>query len=413
MISKKMTDMISGGSMIRAMFEEGKKLAAIHGPENVCDFSLGNPNLPPPPAVKKAIVSILDENEETYVHGYMNNSGYESVRTAIANSINVKYGTRFTERNIVMSVGAAGGLNVIMKSILDPGDEVLVFAPFFGEYKSYASNYDASLVVVPPYAPSFQPNLVEFEKLLSSKTKAVIINTPNNPTGVVYSEDTIIELTNVLKKKQAEFGTEIYLISDEPYRELVYDSEIKVPYITKYYNSTLVGYSYSKSLSLPGERIGYIVIPSEAADFKNLISAANIATRVLGFVNAPSINQLLVAKCLEEKANIDFYKRNRDVLVDGLTKIGYNCAKPQGAFYLWLKAPMDDDLTFCEIAKRHLLLLVPGSAFGCPGYVRIVYCVAHETILKSLPKFAVLYQEIHDEQNGRGLIAPKNCSGCM
>lgn len=399
MISKKMSDMISGSSMIRAMFEEGKKLAAVHGTENVCDFSLGNPNLPPPPAVRKAFISVLDENEETFVHGYMNNSGYESVRTAIANSINTKFGTDFTEKNIVMSVGAAGGLNVIMKSIINPGDEVLVFAPFFGEYKNYASNFDASLVIVPPNAPSFQPNLIEFEKLLNPKTKAVIVNTPNNPTGVVYSEETIIGLTNILKKKQAEFGTEIYLISDEPYRELVYDSETKVPYITKYYDSTLVGYSYSKSLSLPGERIGYIVIPGEAADFENLVAAANIATRILGYVNAPSINQLMVAKCLEEKADISFYKKNRDVLVEGLSKIGFDCAKPQGAFYLWLKAPIDDDKVFCEMAKRQLLLLVPGSAFGCPGYVRIVYCVAHESIVKSLPKFEALYHEIHDDRN--------------
>jgi aspartate aminotransferase len=399
MISKKMSEMISGSSMIRAMFEEGKKLAAIHGPENVCDFSLGNPNLPPPPAVRKAIISVLDENEETFVHGYMNNSGYESVRAAVADSINAKFETDFTEKNIVMSVGAAGGLNVILKSIINPGDEVLVFAPFFGEYKNYASNFDAALVVVPPNAPSFQPNLVEFEKLLSPRTKAVIVNTPNNPTGVVYSEETIIELTNILRKKQAEFGTEIYLVSDEPYRELVYDSETTVPYITKYYDSTLVGCSYSKSLSLPGERIGYIVIPDKAADFENLIAAANIATRILGYVNAPSINQLMVAKCLEEKADISFYKKNRDVLVEGLSKIGFDCAKPQGAFYLWLKAPIDDDKAFCEMAKKHLLLLVPGSAFGCPGYIRIVYCVAHETILKSLPKFEALYHEIRDDRN--------------
>ena len=399
MISKKMSEMISGSSMIRAMFEEGKKLAAVHGVENVCDFSLGNPNLPPPPAVKKAIICVLEENEETFVHGYMNNSGFESVRTAIANSINAKFGTDFTEKNIVMSVGAAGGLNVILKSIINPGEEVLVFAPYFGEYKNYASNFDASIVVVPPNPPSFQPNLIEFEKLLSPKTKAVIVNTPNNPTGVVYSEETIIELTDILKKKQVEFGTEIYLVSDEPYRELVYDSETKVPYITKYYDNTLVGYSYSKSLSLPGERIGYIVIPNEAADFENLVAAANIATRILGYVNAPSINQLMVAKCLEEKADISFYKKNRNVLVEGLSKIGFDCAKPQGAFYLWIKAPINDDKEFCAMAKKHLLLLVPGSAFGCPGYVRIVYCVAHETILKSLPKFEALYHEIHDDRN--------------
>lgn len=399
MISEKMSEMINGSSMIRAMFEEGKKLAAVYGPENVCDFSLGNPNLPPPPAVRKAFHSVLNENEETFVHGYMNNSGYESVRAAIADSINSKFGTGFTEKNIVMSVGAAGGLNVILKSIINPGDEILVFAPFFGEYKSYASNFDALLTVVPPNAPFFQPDLMEFEKLLSPRTKAVIINTPNNPTGVVYSEETIIGLANILGKKQAEFGTEIYLVSDEPYRELVYDSETKVPYLTKYYDNTLVGYSYSKSLSLPGERIGYIVIPNEAADFENLVAAANIATRILGYVNAPSINQLMVAKCLEEKADIGFYKNNRDVLVEGLSKIGFDCTMPQGAFYLWLKAPIDDDKAFCEMAKKHLLLLVPGTAFGCPGYVRIVYCVAHDTILKALPKFEALYHEINDDRN--------------
>ncbi|MBE6059602.1 MAG: pyridoxal phosphate-dependent aminotransferase [Clostridium sulfidigenes] len=393
MISKKMVDYVNGSSLIRAMFEEGKRLASIYGAENVYDFSLGNPNLEPPSTVKEAIVDILNNEPNTMVHGYMSNSGYEDVRETIANSINKKFDTSFTEKNIVMTVGAAGGLNVIFKTLLNPEDEVVVFAPYFGEYRSYAANYDGKLVVVSPNTTDFQPNLDEFKSKITDKTKAVIINSPNNPTGVVYSEETIIKLTNILKEKQKELGTDIYLISDEPYRELVYDN-IQVPYLTKYYDNTIVGYSYSKSLSLPGERIGYLVIPNEVSDFENVVSAANVATRILGYVNAPSLFQRVIARCLDDKVNIDFYNKNRELLYSELTSYGYNCIKPEGAFYLFVKSPIENDIEFCNMAKKYNILIVPGTSFACPGYIRIAYCVAYSTIENALPGFKSLIESI-------------------
>lgn len=393
MISKKMVDYVNGSSLIRAMFEEGKRLASIYGAENVYDFSLGNPNLEPPSTVKEAIIDILNNEPNTMVHGYMSNSGYEDVRETIANSINKKFDTSFAEKNIVMTVGAAGGLNVIFKTLLNPEDEVVVFAPYFGEYRSYAANYDGKLVVVSPNTTDFQPNLDEFKSKITDKTKAVIINSPNNPTGVVYSEETIIKLTNILKEKQKELGTDIYLISDEPYRELVYDN-IQVPYLTKYYGNTIVGYSYSKSLSLPGERIGYLVIPNEVSDFENVVSAANVATRILGYVNAPSLFQRVIARCLDDKVNIDFYNKNRELLYSELTSYGYNCIKPEGAFYLFVKSPIENDIEFCNMAKKYNILIVPGTSFACPGYIRIAYCVAYSTIENALPGFKSLIESI-------------------
>lgn len=393
MISEKMVGYVKGSSLIRAMFEEGKRLASIYGSENVYDFSLGNPNLEPPSTVKEAIVDILNNEPNTMVHGYMSNSGYEDVRETIANSINKKFDTNFSEKNIVMTVGAAGGLNVIFKTLLNPEDEVIVFAPYFGEYRSYAANYDGKLVVVAPNTTDFQPNLDEFKSKITDKTKAVIINSPNNPTGVVYSEETIIRLTNILKEKQKELGTDIYLISDEPYRELVYDN-IEVPYLTKYYDNTVVGYSYSKSLSLPGERIGYLVIPNEVSDFENVVSAANVATRILGYVNAPSLFQRVIARCLDDKVNIDFYNKNRELLYSELTSYGYECIKPEGAFYLFVKSPIDNDIEFCNMAKKYNILIVPGTSFACPGYIRIAYCVAYTTIENALPGFKSLIESI-------------------
>ena len=393
MISEKMKKMVEGSSAIRAMFEEGNKLAKIYGKENVFDFSLGNPNVPAPGSVKKAINHILDTEDTLVLHGYTNsNSGYEDVREAVALSLNEKFQTNFNADNIIMTVGAAGGLNVILKTLVNPGDEVITFAPYFGEYRSYCSNYDAVLVEVSPDPPLFQPNLLEFEEKISCKTKAVIINTPNNPTGVVYSEDVIKKMAAILEKKQKEYGTDIYIISDEPYRELAYDG-VKVPYLTKYYDNTVVAYSYSKSLSLPGERIGYLVIPCEAADSKDIIGAANVATRILGFVNAPTLQQKLVKECLSEKTDISYYDRNRETLYKGLLDIGFSCIKPEGAFYLFVKSPIEDEKKFCAIAKKYNILIVPGSSFGCPGYVRLAYCVSYDTIKNSLPKFKELMSE--------------------
>lgn len=391
MIADKMKNMVANSSAIRAMFEEGNRLAKIYGKENVYDFSLGNPNVPAPEAVKQAVVEALEE-DPVVLHGYTSNSGYEDVRAAIAASINERFETKFEGKNIIMTVGAAGGLNVILKTLLNPGDEVITFAPYFGEYRSYVSNYDGVLVEVSPNTVDFQPKLDEFEQKITPKTKAVIVNTPNNPTGVVYSEATIQKLAAIMEAKQKEYGTEIYLISDEPYRELVYDG-VEVPYLTKYYDNTIVGYSYSKSLSLPGERIGYLVIPEEVADSSDVLAAASVATRILGFVNAPTLQQKVVAKCLNEKTDISYYNRNRETLYNGLLECGFECIKPEGAFYLFVKAPIANEKEFCETAKKYNLLLVPGSSFGCTGYVRLAYCVAYETIVNSLPKFKELAKE--------------------
>ena len=383
--------MVENSSAIRAMFEEGKRLAAIYGAENIYDFSLGNPNLPAPQEVEKAIRGILEEEDSILIHGYMNNSGYDDVRCEIAESINQKFDTGFTEDNIIMTVGAAGGLNVILKTLLNPQDEVLVFAPYFGEYRSYVANYDGRLVVVTPNTKTFQPNLEEMEKKITARTKAVIVNSPNNPTGVVYTEDTIQKMADILNKKQKEYQTNIYLISDEPYRELVYDG-IKVPYLTKYYENTIVGYSFSKSLSLPGERIGYLVIPKEAADSELIIKAANVATRILGFVNAPSLMQRVAARCIHAKCKVEAYNKNRELLYTSLTSMGYECVKPEGAFYLFMKTPTEET-EFCEAAKQHNILVVGGTSFDCPGYVRIAYCVGYDTIVKALPGFQALAEE--------------------
>ena len=393
MIAEKMQNMVKNSSAIRAMFEEGNRLAKIYGAENVFDFSLGNPNVPAPQAVKEAIIDILNEEDPVALHGYTNsNAGYEDVRQAVAESLNARFDTAFAAKNIVMTVGAAGGLNVALKILLNPGDEVIVFAPYFGEYRSYTANFDGVLVAISPNTEDFQPKLDEFEEKITSKTKAVIVNTPNNPTGVVYSEETIQKMAAIMEAKQKEFGTDIYLISDEPYRELAYDG-VEVPYLTKYYANTIVGYSFSKSLSLPGERIGYLVIPDEASDSSDLISAASVATRILGFVNAPTLQQKMVVRCLNEQTDISYYDRNRETLYNGLKECGFTCIKPEGAFYLFVKSPIENEKEFCEAAKKYNILIVPGTSFGCPGYVRMAYCVAYETIVNSLPKFKELAKE--------------------
>ena len=393
MIAEKMKSMVANSSAIRAMFEEGNRLAGIYGRENVFDFSLGNPNVPAPQEVKDAILEILNEEDPVVLHGYTNsNAGYAEVRQAVADSLNERFDTKFEGKNIVMTVGAAGGLNVALKILLNPGDEVITFAPYFGEYRSYTANFDGVLVAISPDTETFQPKLDEFEAKITEKTKAVIVNTPNNPTGVVYSEETIQKMASILEAKQKEFGTDIYLISDEPYRELAYDG-VEVPYLTKYYANTIIGYSFSKSLSLPGERIGYLVIPDEASDSEDLLSAASVATRILGFVNAPTLQQKMVAKCLNAKTDISYYDRNRETLYNGLLECGFDCIKPEGAFYLFVKSPIEDEKAFCAAAKKYNILIVPGSSFGCPGFVRMAYCVAYETIVNALPKFKELAKE--------------------
>ena len=394
MISGKMKPLVENNSVIRVMFEEGKRLAAIYGAENVYDFSLGNPNVPAPPEVEQAILDTLREEESTFVHGYMSNAGYEDVRETIAQSLNSRFGTRFSQKNILMTVGAASGLNVILKTILNPGDEVIVFAPYFVEYGNYVRNYDGQLTVISPNTADFQPNLEEFAEKITGRTKAVIINTPNNPTGVVYSHETLTRLAEIMRQKTKELGTEMVLISDEPYRELAYDG-VEVPYVTKYYADTVVCYSYSKSLSLPGERIGYLVIPDEFTDSEAVFTAATIANRVLGCVNAPSLMQRVIKRCIEADArvNLEAYDKNRNLLYQGLKKLGFSCIKPEGAFYLFVQAPEPDEKAFCARAQKHNLLLVPGSSFACPGYVRIAYCVSEDQITRAMSAFEALAQE--------------------
>lgn len=389
MVSDKMKELLKGSSVIRAMFEDGKKMAKEFGKKNVYDFSLGNPSAKPPEKLKSAIKNIVDETNPSYLHGYMNNSGYEEVREKIAVSLNKRFETKFSFRNIIMTVGAAGGLNVAFKTILNPGDEVLTFSPYFGEYRNYVENYSGVLVPLKPNPEgNFKPDIEKLKNAITTRTKALIVNTPNNPTGVVYSEEDIKNIAKVLKEKSREIGHSILLVSDEPYRELVYD-EVQVPYLTKYYDNTIVCYSYSKSLSLPGERIGYLVIPDEIEDFEDMAASANTATRILGFVNAPSLMQLAIAECLEESVDISIYGNNRNKLMEILDKLGFSYIKPEGAFYLFMKTPEDDKI-FAEKAKKERLLLVPGSAFDCSDYVRISYCVTPDVIDNSYSSFEKL-----------------------
>lgn len=392
MISEKMKPYLKNNSAIRAMFEEGKRLATLYGAENVYDFSLGNPNVPAPAQMKDAIIDILENEDPVVVHGYMSNAGFPEVRKAIADNLNERFGTSFNENNLIMTVGAGSGLNVCLKTVLNPGEEVIVFAPYFLEYGSYIRNYDGVLVAVTPDTEHFQLNLEDFEQKLSPNTKAVIINNPHNPTGVVFSEETIEKLAAILKAKEQEYGHAIYLISDEPYRELAFDGAF-VPFITKYYDNTMVVYSYSKSLSLPGERIGYVVIPDEVEDSADTIAAATIANRISGCVNAPSLIQLAVARCVDAEVDLGYYDRNRKTLYEGLTALGFTCVKPEGAFYLWMKSPVEDEKEFVDAAKKYNILVVPGSSFACPGYVRLAYCVSYEKIVNALPAFEKLAKE--------------------
>lgn len=383
-----MKGFVAGSSAIRAMFEEGKKMAEVYGADHVYDFSLGNPNVPAPKALEDAICDIVTNEDPVMVHGYMNNSGYEDVRQAIADHLNAKFHTDFGVRNILMTVGAAGGLNVIFKTLLNPGDEVVTISPYFGEYRSYVGNFDGVLVESPADPEDFYPNFTDLMQRIGPKTRAVIINSPNNPTGVVYPESVIVELAQLLSSKEREYGAPIYLISDEPYRDIVYDG-MDVPWVTGYYADAIVGSSFSKSLSLPGERIGYLVLPDALDGADDIIAAANCANRILGFVNAPSLMQRAVARCLDETADVAFYEKNRDELYLVLISDGYTCVHPDGAFYLWVKSPVEDEREFVDKLKNEeQILTVQGRSFGCPGWVRIAYCVAYETIVNALPGFA-------------------------
>ena len=392
MISARMEKMAAGGSAIRAMFEEGKRLAKEFGPENVFDFSIGNPYFAPPEAVKNAVVDIITNEDPMYVHGYPANAGYPEVRKAVADSLNERFGTDYTENNIIMTVGAAGGLCVTMTTLLNPGDEVICISPYFFEYNNYITTPGGVVVVVPASeAEGFVPDVEAIAKAVTPKTKAIILNNPNNPTGIVYPAELLKKLSDMLVEKGREYGTTIYVVSDEPYRELAYDG-VDVPWMPNCMENVIVGYSWSKSLSLPGERIGYLVIPGDIADGQLIFDAAVVANRMLGFVNAPSLMQLTVARCLNESTAIDKYDANRKALYNGLHSLGFECAYPAGAFYLWVKTPIDE-AAFVKKAKALNLLLVPGSNFGTPGYVRLAYCVSGAMIERSMAAFAKLAEQ--------------------
>ncbi len=396
MLNEQMYEYGSKSSVIRELFAYGLERRKIVGEDKVYDFSIGNPSIPAPAEVKEALLELLEEPAEA-LHGYSPAAGDPEVRKTLADSVNRKFGTRYTADNFYMTVGAAASLSIIVKALTRPGDEYITFAPFFPEYAVWVETAGAKLVVTPADTADFQIDFEAFEKLLSPKTKGIILNSPNNPSGVVYSEETIQRLSELLTKKQKEYGTSIYLITDEPYREIVYDG-MEVPFVPNYYKNTLVCYSYSKSLSLPGERIGYIIVPDEADDGKKVMAAVAGAGRALGYVCAPVLFQKAIACCVDVPCDVSAYKKNRDLLYHGLTDLGYECVRPQGAFYLFVKSPEPDAKAFSERAKKYDVLVVPGDSFGCTGYVRVSYCVSEQTIKDALPVFAEIMKEYQEQR---------------
>lgn len=398
MISKEMYELGSKKSTIRTIFEYGRERAKAVGEENIYDFSLGNPNVPTPKVVTETMIDILQNEDPCNIHGYTVAPGDSECRELMAKSINRRFGTNFEGKNIFFTAGAAASITICFKALSERDDEFVTFAPYFPEYKCFVESTGAQLKVVPADTENFQINFEEFEKILNKNTKAIIVNSPNNPSGAVYNEYTVRKLTEILRQKEKEYGHPIFLISDEPYREIAYDG-VNVPYLTKYYDNTLVCYSYSKSFSLPGERIGYIVVPDEVADFNLIFSSIAGAARVLTHVNAPAFFQKVVSRCADVPSNVEAYKLNRDLLYNGLIEAGFECVKPDGAFYLFPKALEEDEKAFCERAKKYDLLLVPGSDFGCPGYFRASYCISTDTIRRSLPVFKKLAEEYKNSVN--------------
>ena len=376
-------------SEIREIFEYGNKRKAEIGAENVFDFSIGNPSVPAPKSVDDAIIDLVNNFDSVALHGYTSAQGDAHVRETIANYINDKFGTNVTANNIYMTCGAAASLTIVMNAILQKDDECIVFTPYFPEYGVFIERTGAKLVEVKSQEKTFQIDMDNFEKAINEKTKAVIINSPNNPSGVVYTVETIEKMCQLLKKKEEEYGHTIFLITDEPYRELVYD-DTEVPYVINYYDNTFVCYSYSKALSLPGERIGYIVVSPKMIDEEDAYAAVCGAGRALGYVCAPSMLQRVIERCISDTSDISIYKENRDLLYNALTKMGFECVYPDGAFYLFVKAMGEDAYEFCEKAKEYELLLVPADSFGTPGYVRVSYCVQTKQIEDALPAFEKL-----------------------
>ena len=392
--NQKMFGLGSKRSIIREIFEYSKSRAAEIGAENVYDFSLGNPSVPAPREVNDTIRTLLDTANSVSLHGYTSAQGDANVRKAIADSINERFSVGISPNLLYMTCGAAASLSICLRAIFEErkNEECIVFAPFFTEYRVFIENAGGKVVISTPLADSLQIDVCDLEKKITPSTKAVIVNSPNNPSGVVYSEETIKALCAVLLKKSEEYGHEIYLIADEPYRELVY-SDVKVPYLMNYYDNTLVCYSYSKSLSLPGERIGYIAVCPRATDSTSLYLAICGAGRSLGYVCAPSLFQHVIFHCLNAKVNVDAYKNNRDILYGALSEYGYDCVKPDGAFYLFVRTPEEDAYAFFEKAKAHEILVVPCDDFGLKGYVRIAYCTSKEQIENALPAFQALAKE--------------------
>lgn len=393
MFNNDMYQLGSKRSVIRELFELGKQLIARDGAENVFDFSIGNPSVPTPEEVKEELLRLINETNPMSLHGYTSAQGDPTVRQAIADNLNERFGTNFSSANFYMTVGAAASLSICFRAVITKEhDEIVTFAPYFTEYKVFVGSNGGKLIVVPPKYPDFQIDLESLKQYINPKTTAILINSPNNPSGVIYSEESIKKLAALLEEKQKEYGHEIYLISDEPYREICYDGMIP-PFVTKYYNNSLVCYSYSKSLSLPGERIGYILVPSEIHDFNGMYAAICGSGRALGFICAPTLFQYLLKKCAGKTSNLEIYKQNRDLLYNGLTKLGFECVYPNGAFYLFMKTKEPNTTAFCNKAKKYNLLLVPADDFGCPGYVRIAYCVSKDMIERSMSSFEKLAQE--------------------
>ena len=389
MINETMKELGNKRSVIREIFEFGNRRRAEIGAENVYDFSLGNPNVPAPEAVNRTMIELLQTKSDMYLHGYTSAQGAIDTREAVAADLNRRFGTAFHKDNFYMTCGAAASLKISLTALYTPRDEVIAFTPFFPEYRVFVETCGAKLVTAASDQNTFQIDFEILKPLITEKTKAVIVNSPNNPSGVVYTAETVTKLSELLRAKEAEFGHAIYLIADEPYRELVYDG-MDVPYLTKYYKDTIVCYSYSKSLSLPGERIGYILVPDEVTDAKDIYAAVCGAGRALGYVCAPSLAQHVIASCTGMVSDLNVYKLNRDLLIDNLTEFGFTCIHPDGAFYLFMKSPVADAGAFCEKAKDFDLLLVPADSFGTPGFVRIAYCVSTEMIRNSLPAFRKL-----------------------
>ncbi|MBE6531736.1 MAG: pyridoxal phosphate-dependent aminotransferase [Ruminococcaceae bacterium] len=392
--NQKMYGLGSKRSIIREIFEYSKTRSQQIGAENVYDFSLGNPSVPAPAEVNNTIAELLASENSVLLHGYTSAQGDAGVRRVIADRINAKFNASITPNHIYMTCGAAASLSICLKALIeeDAQEECIVFAPFFTEYRVFIENAGGKIVVSKPMEKTFQIDIADFESKINEHTKAVIVNSPNNPSGVVYSEDTVKALCEVLKRKSEEYGKVIYLIADEPYRELVY-SGVEVPYLMNYYDNTLVCYSYSKSLSLPGERIGYIAVCPNMQDASNVYLAVCGAGRSLGYVCAPSLFQQVIARCIDAKVNVEAYKENRDILYDNLTSYGYECVKPDGAFYLFVKALEEDAYKFFERAKDHEILVVPCDDFGVSGYVRIAYCTDKSKVIGALPAFEALAKE--------------------